>query len=164
MSTAREPFDPWAIVGALERHRVNYVLIGALAGVLHGTDEVTNGVDICPQMKDENIERLAAALAELDEPAAVEISADELRAQPVTAIETPAGAVQIVPVPPGSNGWDDLRRGSTREALGRGLRASVASVDDLARLMTSLGRGEDRARLATLRRIAELEHGRGIER
>ena len=31
-------FDPLAILGALERHRVAYVLVGDLAGVLHGTD------------------------------------------------------------------------------------------------------------------------------
>lgn len=163
MSAERGTFDPWAIIGALERHRVNYVLIGALAGVLHGTDEVTGGVDICPQMKDENLERLTVALADLDEQAPANLSADELGTRSATAVQTPAGMVQIVPQPVGSNGWDDLRRGSTREPLGRGLRASVASVDDLARLMTSLNRGEDGLRLATLRRIAELERGRGIE-
>lgn len=164
MSAIAEPFDPWMIIGALERHRVNYVLIGALAGVLHGTDEITRGVDVCPQMKDENLERLAAAITELDEQAPARFSADELGTQSATAVQTPSGVVRIVPQPPGSNGWNDLRRGSTREPLGRGLRAPVASVDDLARLMTSLARSEDRGRLATLRRIAELERRRGIER
>ena len=58
-------FDPRGILTSLERHRVNFVLIGALARVLQGTDEVTGGVDICPQRRAENLERLDAALAEL---------------------------------------------------------------------------------------------------
>jgi hypothetical protein len=139
---------------------VNYVLIGALAGVLHGTDELTSGVDICPQLKDENLERLVAAIVELGgrlDPALLE-------SQPVTEVVTAHGELKVVPEPPGSSGWEDIRRGSTREALGRGIRAPVASVNDLGRLMTSLGRTDDVTRLAVLRRLAELDHGRGVER
>ena len=58
-------FDPLRIIDSLERHRVNYVLIGVLAGVLHGTDEIADSVDICPQMKPENLDRLNEALVEL---------------------------------------------------------------------------------------------------
>jgi hypothetical protein len=153
-------FDPWAIIGALERHRVNYVLIGGLAGVLHGTDEITSDVDICPQMKGENIDRLQSAVEELGGRVDLEV----LASQPLTPVRTDAGELKVVPEPPGSSGWDDLRRGSTREALGRGIRAPVASVNDLGRLMTSLGRDDDSGRLAVIRRLAELEPGRGIER
>ena len=63
---ADDRFEPRAILATLERHRVNYVVIGALARVLHGTDEVTGGVDVCPQRRDENLERLDAALRDLD--------------------------------------------------------------------------------------------------
>jgi hypothetical protein len=160
VSSGPNPFDPWAIIGALEKHRVNYVLIGALAGVLHGTDGITSGVDICPQMKDENIDRLHAAVVELGG----EFASDQLALERVTLVNTPAGELKVVPEPPGSSGWEDIRRGSTREALGHGIRAPVASVNDLARLMTSLGRNDDAARLAVLRRLAELEPTRGIER
>ena len=47
-------FDPLAILGALERHRVAYVIIGDLAGVLHGTDLSANNVEITPSLKPEN--------------------------------------------------------------------------------------------------------------
>ncbi len=160
MSAAQDRFDPWAIIDALERHRVNYVLIGALAGVLHGSDEITSGVDICPQMKRENIERLQPAVAELGG----QLDATVLESEPVTTLATARGELKVVPEPPGSSGWEDIRRGSTREALGRGIRAPVASVNDLGRLMTSLGRSDDATRLAVLRRLAELDHGRGIDR
>ena len=156
-------FDPWAIIAVLERHRVNYVLIGTLAGVLHGTDEIADGVEVCPQMKTENVDRLCAALAELAEDA-TSLVPDAIRASPTTSVATSVGRIDIVPEPPGSAGWDDLRRASTREPLGRGVRCTVASVDDLGRVMTSEGRPDDRERLALLRRLSELDRSRGLSR
>jgi hypothetical protein len=58
-------FDPRVILTALEEARVNYVVIGSLARVLQGSDEVAHGVDICIQRKGENIDRLAKALDRL---------------------------------------------------------------------------------------------------
>ena len=45
MSEQLGAFDPYAILHALESTRVAFVLIGALARVLHGSDEATAGVD-----------------------------------------------------------------------------------------------------------------------
>ena len=51
MPPATEPeFDPIGIFKALDRARVTYIVIGGLARVLQGTDELTNGVDIVPAM------------------------------------------------------------------------------------------------------------------
>lgn len=163
MSAAHEPLDPWAIIGALEKHRVNYVLIGSLAGVLHGTDEIADRVEICPQMKGENLERLRAALVELV-PGESTVDDEALRSSPVTSVPTSAGTLDIVPTPAGSGGWEDIRRASTREPLGRGIRASVASVDDLARVVASQERAEDAERLGVLRRLSERDRSRGIGR
>ena len=66
MSRARTPqFDPRALLGVLDRHRVAFVVIGGLARVIEGTDEITRGVDITPSTKPENLRRLAEALEEL---------------------------------------------------------------------------------------------------
>jgi len=168
--SAREPrpFDPLRILAELERRRVAYVVIGALAGVLHGTDEITDRIDICPQMKEDNLERLQRALEELGGRRGrrkdLVLDEESLLGAPVTAIATDAGEVQIVPQPAGTRGYADVRRGSSREPLGEGVRAPVASVDDLARMMTTLGRRGDEGRLAVLRRLAELERGPGIAR
>ncbi len=97
-------FDPRGLLQVLERHRVAYVVIGALARVLHGTDEVTGGVDICPQRRGENLERLDAALAELGAAPVSSLIAPE-RADPQTAggavirRDTHAGVLQVVAVP-----------------------------------------------------------------
>lgn len=62
----------------------------------------------------------------------------------------------MVPAPAGTRrGYDDLRRAATREHIGHGLRPSVASVADLARMMAAVGRDPDRLR--ELRRIMEAE-------
>ena len=42
------PLDPERLFAVLRGHRVDYVLIGGLAAVLHGSALVTNDADICP--------------------------------------------------------------------------------------------------------------------
>lgn len=70
--------------------------------------------------------------------------------------------------PDGTRGWDDLRRAANREPLGHGLRPSVASPGDLARMLAASDRDEDAPKLRRLRRLIELERelsrGLSIER
>lgn len=150
------PFDPFALLGVLDRHRVAFIVIGGLARVIEGADEVTRGVDITPSPKSENLQRLVEALGELGAGDAV------LAAEGPTTVITPHGELGIVPVPAGTRGYDDLRRAATREPLGRGLRPAVASKGDLARMLSALGRDEDGDKLRQLRRLIELEYELGV--
>lgn len=157
-------FDPRAILIALERESVAYVLIGGLAHILRGADETTDGVDICPSLRASNLPRLQRALEELAATPATgrrkTVDISQLDQQPVAPFATPAGELQVIRTPPGTrNGYDDLRRGATREYIGQGLRPHVASTPDLARMAAALGRGQDLERLNQLRRITELEVG-----
>jgi hypothetical protein len=54
-------FDPYAILSALERERVTYILIGDFARVLQGTEELTYGLDLVPSLRAENLRRLTLA-------------------------------------------------------------------------------------------------------
>ena len=160
--TRLDPFDPYGILGALERHRVAYVVVGAFARVLRGADEVTAGVDIVPSLRPENLLRLGLALDDLDarrvDGTQLALDDEPSRLDPVLELATQAGELKLVIDAPGTRrGYDDLRRAATREPIGKGLRPSVASVADLARMLAALGREEDKARLRTLRRLAELE-------
>jgi hypothetical protein len=159
--TAGQQFDPRMTLAALERNYVDYVVIGGLARVLRGTDEVTGGVDICPSCATGNLERLDAALGELGLEAggtARRLDDERLAAQPVVTFTTAAGPLNLVASPAGApNGFVDLRRTATNDDLGHGLRPLVASTGDLARMAAALGRDEDLARLRDLRRIIELE-------
>jgi hypothetical protein len=159
---ADESFDPRAIIAALERNYVDYVLIGGLARVLRGSDELTRGVDICPALTANNDERLAQAGLELDSShgggrrrAPGEIA---LAGEDVVELRTTAGELKLVPAPAGvPNGFADLRRAATREHLGNRLRPLVAPTADLARMTAALRREQDIGRLRELRRIMELE-------
>jgi hypothetical protein len=158
-----DPFDPIAVLQALGEHGVTYVVVGGLARVLHGSDELTDGIDIVPSMKDENLRRLGGALADLDarDSNGRPVSLDrDLAGADVLELSTSAGELKVVPEPAGTAGYDDLRRGSSREPLGRGVRPSVASPGDLVRMLAVLDREQDRVTLQTMRRLIELDRGR----
>lgn len=163
-----DSFDPYALLAALERHRVGYIVIGGLGRVLHGSDEITDGVDICPSMHPESLRRLGLALENLNartedgKPAVVE---RDLVGRSVLELETDAGELKIVTEPAGTRGYDDLRRRAEKHPIGQGLWPSVASVDDHARMLAVLGREQDRMPLQTMQRVIELGHGisHGIE-
>ena len=42
-------FDPYEQLAALQRNHVSFVVIGAFARVIHGTAELTEGMDITPR-------------------------------------------------------------------------------------------------------------------
>lgn len=158
-------FDPLGLLTALDRHRVAYIVVGSFGRVIHGVEERTRGVDIVPSLKRDNLERLNAALEELEaeRPDGGPVSLDAAADENVIELSTNRGELKVVRQPEGTGGYDDLRRASTGEPLGKGVRPAVASVDDLARMLAALGREQDQAKLRDLRRLAELELGRGIE-
>jgi len=171
-------FDPRGLLAALHRSYVNYVLIGGLARVIRGTDEITSGVDICPSLRPDNVERLGEALEALDARRAdrrrLVVDEEALRTERVLRLRTSFGALKVVAEPAGTRrGFNDLRRGATLEHVGEGLRLRVASVPDLARMSAALAhelgqqsgrQAEQQAQLAIersreLRRIMEVEVG-----
>jgi hypothetical protein len=166
-------FDPYELLGTLQARRVSFVVIGAFARVIHGTRELTDGVDISPSMRDDNLAALEVALEDLDA-RRTDGQPLDLRnlEEPVVELETRAGELKLVPEPAGTRGYDDLRRRADREPLGHGLRPQVASADDLARMLGALDREPDVERLLRLRRLMNLERSlsrelgrsRGIER
>jgi hypothetical protein len=164
-------FEPYAILTALERQRATYVLIGGFARIIQGTEELTDGLDLTPSTRAENLGRLAVALDDLEArlPNGARTELERDLDGPVLELHTSAGELKIDPEPAGTRGgYDDLRRAATREPIGRGLRPRVASIGDLARMLAALGREQDLPPLQELRTLAELERtlirGRSIER
>ena len=156
-------FDPLGMLAALDRQRVSYIVVGGFARVIQGTDETTRGVDVVPSLRPENLRRLGLALDDLE---ARPVDGNDrvltdLGEQPYT-LRTGLGELKVVAAPAGTGGYDDLRRAATREPLGKGVRPAVASTGDLARMLAA-HEGANPA-LAQLRRLAELERQRGIER
>ncbi len=164
-----ESFDPITVLRALDRRRVAYIVIGGLGRVIQGSPELTDGTDIVPSMREDNVRKLAHALEDLN---ARRTDGKRLRLEedlargPLVELDTDAGELKIVPEPAGTRGSDDLRRAATREPLGSGLRPSIASLGDHARMLAALDREQSAAKLRTVRRLIELERqlGLGLER
>jgi len=158
-------FDPLGLLAGLQQRHVSFVLIGAFARVVQGTDEMTRGVDITPWMRPTTLENLGLALADLNahrtDGKPLTLDTDE----PVLELRTDRGQLKIVPQPAGTRGYEDLRRAATHEHLGKGVRPQIASVGDLIRMAGALGRDYDRdlAIVHQLRRIAELQRELGID-
>jgi hypothetical protein len=165
---APAPFDPYTLLAALERRRVIYIVIGAFARIIRGADELTDGLDIAPSLREENLRRLEAALADLGaartDGRPVALDEEAIAAEPLIRLGSPQGELGIVPEPAGTRrGYHDLRRAASREHLGRGLRPAVASTADLARMLAALGPDVDLAKLQAVRHLAELEISLGHE-
>ncbi len=154
-------FQPQEILATLDRRGVRYVLIGGLAAVLHGSAHVTTDVDVVPEEALRNLERLSAALKELDarvrvagEPDGVPFdhSAESLARVRVWNLQTTKGDLDIIFEPSGTRGYDDLHRDVVHMRV-RGLDVPVASLADVIRSKEAAGRERDRAVLPGLREL-----------
>lgn len=158
------PFDPERLIRALSRHRVRFVLIGALAARLHGFPRLTADADITPAGDKRNLERLAAALKDLNakvytdsvpEGLAFDRSAAALSRASTWNLVTSAGRLDIAFVPAGTKGYEDLARGAERfEAFG--VRFLAASLDDIIRSKEATGRAKDEDDVVILRELKRI--------
>lgn len=153
--------DLAAILDVLHRHRVRFVLIGGMAGVVHGSPFPTEDVDISPDATKENLARLSAALRELDariraagldEPLPFAHNADSLADARVWNLTTHYGDLDISFVPAGTDGYEDLVRDSIQTPI-FGIPVMVASLADIIRSKQAANRPKDQRVLPTLREI-----------
>jgi transcriptional regulator with XRE-family HTH domain len=163
-----EPFNPYAILAALERRHTSYVLVGGFGRIVQGAEETTDSIDIAPSLREANLRRVALALVDLDAARAdgqpIALDESNIREAPTFEFRSPKGKLSIVPEPAGTRGgYDDLRRAATQEPIGKGLRVTVASTADLARMLAALGSETDMPKLTALRRLQALEQTVGHE-
>ncbi len=146
------PLDPKRIFSALAKHHVQFVLIGALAARLQGFPRATYDADITPAKDLDNLERLAAALRELEpriyteqvpEGLAFDCSAPMLARADIWNLITDAGRLDVAFRPSGTTGYDDLAPNAVRfEVYGHNLLA--ARLEDIIRSKQAVGRPQDR--------------------
>ena len=94
-------FDPYATLEALESRGVSYVLIGAFARVIQGTEELTRGLDLAPSLRGDNLARLALAVDDLGAVLAdgtpIALDGPTIRDEPVIDLRGRGGELKIVP-------------------------------------------------------------------
>src|SRR5207249_972844 len=149
---------------ALARHGVEYVLIGGFAAVTYGAPHITNDLDITPNDDLDNLERLSAALDDLDARVRADHEGGEtfefshdaasIKRQTILNLTTRAGNLDITVVPSGTHGYPDLRRDAVQLNVD-GVSVVVASLADVVRSKAAANRPKDRAALPVLRRLLE---------
>ncbi|MBA2632268.1 MAG: hypothetical protein H0U86_04615 [Chloroflexi bacterium] len=146
---ATPEFQPEAVIRLLSGHGVHYVVIGGLAAVTHGAPIVTQDVDLCYARDSDNLERLAAALAEVhaylrgaDPGLPFRLDARTLSKGDAFTFTTDLGWIDILATPAGTEGYDDLARTADTFQL-FGHRVLIAAVDDLIRMKRAAGRPKD---------------------
>src|SRR5271169_1105142 len=135
------PLQADEILACLDRHGVRYVLIGGLAAVLHGSPLTTTDADICPEHEPGNLDRLAAALKELDarvrtpdrsEGVPFPHDAAFLRNLQVLNLTTRFGDLDLSFRPTGTEGFSDLKTRAVSMRIS-GLAVTVAALEDVIR-------------------------------
>ena len=152
------------ILGALQRNDVRYVVIGAVAAIAQGSPLPTEDIDVTPARDIANLERLAAALRELDarlrvpdKPEGVAFPFDPtyLAGNEIWNLTTPHGDLDLVFVPAGTEGYEDLKRDAILVDFGA-VQAPMASLVDVIRSKQASSRAKDHAQLPALRQTLEL--------
>ena len=156
-------FDPDALLEVLLRHQVRFVLVGGLAAQAHGSPSLTGDLDICYSRDRDNLERLAAALAELaavrrglppDSPRMPPLDARTLRAGGLFTTTTRYGDLDILATPDPGFDFERLRENAITTML-HGVELSVASLHDLIEMKRAAGRPKDRIELEILGALRE---------
>lgn len=154
---------PERLLGVLREHGVRFVLIGGFAAVIHGSPYVTFDVDVVPERTEDNLRRLSEALRAMharvwaaDEPQGLPFGPDatSLAGTNVWNLVTDHGRLDITFVPPGTTGYEDLKRDAVHLVI-LGVDVDVASLADVVRSKEAAGREKDRLMLPVLRRILE---------
>jgi hypothetical protein len=158
---ARE-FDPQRILGLLTARGVDFVVIGGIAAVLHGSARTTQGLDVCFAPDAANLDALGKVLIELEArlrgiPDEVPFVPDRmaLRHVEVLTLATVAGDFDVLARPDGAPPYHRLRERADRYDLGT-FAVLVASVEDLIAMKRAAGRTKDLADVEELTAIARL--------
>lgn len=154
-----------ALLRALTEGGVDFVVIGGIAAVAHGSLQITQDLDICYAGDEANLERLGAVLVSLgatlagvtdDVPFVPD--ARTLRHVRVLTLNTPDGALDVLAEPNGSSGYARLRAGAI-EAQVAGATVRIAGLDDLIAMKKAAGRPKDRIYIEELEAIRRLQAG-----
>jgi len=149
------------IAATLVAHQVNFVVIGNYGAQLHGVRVDTEDADMAFEREQQNLERLMAALEDLEaairfEGGTVPLPTHDpqlLGASEIWNLRTVYGDLDLLYNPAGG-GYDELLAESERVNVG-GYPVLVASLDDIIRSKELADRAKDHEALVQLRRFRD---------
>jgi len=155
-------FSPTRLLTALVAHGVDFVAVGGIAMIAHGSPRLTQDLDICYAGDDANLDVLGAALIELgatlrgiDDDVPFIPDGRALRRTTILTLATREGPIDLLPRPSGAPPYHELRQRATRFDLD-GVGVLVASLDDLEAMKRAAGRPKDQIDLEEIETIRQL--------
>ena len=142
-------FKPDALLRRLVAHGVDFVIVGGMAMVLHGSARLTRDLDICYSTDPANLDALGAAMVELgarlrdvsqDVPFVPDAST--LRRTTILTLDSDDGRIDLLASPAGAPPYPQLRERATRTTFD-GRAILIASLDDMEAMKRAAGRPRD---------------------
>jgi hypothetical protein len=141
------------ILEVLEQHGVEYVVVGGVAAVLQGAPVTTFDIDTLVNVTRSNVERLAAALADLEaryrEHVSLRPTLADLEAGGHLLLMTNAGPLDVLGFIGGGKRFEDVAQLADSMTIGE-LTVRVLPLPLLIEEKKALGRDKDRATLRIL--------------
>jgi hypothetical protein len=144
-----------AALRLLSEQRVEYIVVGMVAGVLHGAPVTTFDLDLVHRRTDENVGRLLSALKEIqaryrDDPRNLVPSGAHLMGPGHHLLTTTLGDIDLLGALAGNESYDDLLASSELLHLGSGLQGRVVTLQALIEIKRKTARPKDLAVLPLL--------------
>ncbi len=151
-----------ALLTRLVEAEVDFVIVGGIAAVAHGSAAITRDLDITCEPDRENLDRLGEVLVALDarlrgvaEDVPFVPDGRTLRHTRILTLDTPEGRLDLLAQPDGSPGYDRLRERATVVDV-EGFRVRVASLEDLIAMKKAAGRPKDLVAVEELEAIQRI--------
>jgi len=155
-------FDPDALIRRLSEHDVEFVLIGGLAMIVHGSAAITKDLDVCYRRTPDNIVAVTSALADIHPylrgaPAGLPFRFDPptIQAGLNFTLLTDLGDVDLLGEVSGVGGYDQAVAQAVEREL-YGVTVRVLSLDGLIAAKKAAGRGKDQTHLLELEELKKL--------
>jgi len=158
---AEETFDPVPVLERFARAGVDFVVIGGIAGGVHGSAFGTYDIDLAYARDRENLERIVEVLRSIDAKLRgapvdlpFQLDARTLEAGGNFTFATTLGSVDLLAYPEGAPPYAQLKEAATIiEVAGYSVR--VSSLDHLIAMKEATGRPRDKERAQELRTLSD---------
>jgi predicted nucleotidyltransferase len=155
-------FEPTGLIRRLVEHGVDFVVVGGIAMVAHGSARVTQDLDLCFAPDQTNLDVLGKALIELGArlrgaPDDVPLTPDgrALARLSIVTLDSDEGSIDLLRDPSGAPPYEQLRARADRVELD-GISFLIASLDDLEAMKRAAGRPKDMLDLEEIEVIRRL--------
>jgi hypothetical protein len=149
-----------ALLETLLKSEADFVLVGGFAAVVHGSTLVTQDLDICTAITEEQVAKLRDALKDLHPRYRMNPSAKhsfleypkDMQGTNNIYLETDLGVLDILSKVPPAGSFDEIKKRSIEISI-YGHICRVISIDDLIKIKEAMNRPKDQQAAQELRII-----------